>query len=96
MKVELVGEDLPRVMSLPVKKSLTAHLDNNLHEVLLRNDVLAAYDLLQDAWKDDLLIQLEIHAVQLAQTDKVGSNKDAKFLALHFAFLPVARMTLVL
>ena len=73
-----------------------AHLNHHLHQILLRDDVFAAHDLLQDARQDVTLVHVEIHAVQLAQADKVGADKNPEVLAFHLALLPVARMALVL
>ena len=66
------------------------YLDNHFHEVFLRNDVLAADDLLQDAWEDIRLVHVEIHAVQLAQADEICADEDTEVFAFQFAFLAVA------
>jgi hypothetical protein len=62
----------------------------------LRNDVFAINDLLQDAWQDSLLVNLQIDPVQLAEPDKIGPDKNAKFTTFHFSLLAIPRMTLVL
>lgn len=80
LQMELVGE----------------HLDDALHEIFLRDGVAAADDLLEDARQDDLLVDLEVHRLQLGQTDKVGADEDLQLLALLLAARLLAGMSLVL
>ena len=80
VEVELVREDLDHtgVGTRPYLTHLntTAYLDHDLHKILLRNDVLANNNLLQDTRKDNLLIHVEVYALQLAQADEVRADED--------------------
>lgn len=73
-----------------------AYLDDNFHKVFLGNDILAAHDLLQDAGQDNLLIHVEVYAIELAQTDEVRANKYAQLFALQLALFTVTRVPLML
>ena len=68
----------------------TNYLDNHFHEVFLRDDVLAADDLLQNARENIRGVHLEIHAVELAETDEVCADEDTEVLAFDLALLSVA------
>ena len=91
VQMELVGKDLLAVLSSE-RSAITdsAHLNDHLHEILLRNDVLAVDDLLEDAGKYDLLVHVEVDAVQLAEPDKIGADQDAELAALDFALFAVS------
>lgn len=80
VQVELVGE----------------HLDDDLHKVLLRNDVLAVDDLLEDGGQDHVLVHVDLDALELREADEVRTDKDAEVAALHLALLALARVALVL
>lgn len=41
------------------------HLNDDLHQVFLRNHILAIYDLLQNSWEYNPSIHIEIHAFKL-------------------------------
>ena len=45
------------------------HLDDHLHQILLRDDILADDDLLKDTRKDHGLVHLQVDAVQLTEPD---------------------------
>lgn len=75
---------------------LWAHLDDDLHEVLLCDDVLAVDDLFEDAREDDAAVHLEVDAVELTQADEVGPDEDAELAALEFAAVAVAAQAGVL
>jgi hypothetical protein len=87
---------IPVTKRLSAHEQRTPHLDYDLHQVLLRNDVLAIDDLLQNTGKDGLLVHLQIDAIQLAEPDQVGPNKDTQIAPLVFAFVAFPRMALVL
>ena len=70
-EVELVREDL----------------DDAIHEVRLRNSVLAVDHLLEDAGQHRLLVEAHVHALELADPNKVGPDQDAQVLALLLALL---------
>ena len=72
------------------------YLDNHFHEVFLRNDVLAADDLLEDAGEDDALVHVEVDAVELAEAHEVGPDEDAQLAPFHLALLAVAGVALML
>jgi hypothetical protein len=50
------------------------HLNDRIHEVWLRDVVLAVHNLLQDARQDSGAIQLQVHSFQLAQNLRVSSS----------------------
>lgn len=43
-----------------------------------------------------LLIDFKVDAIQLTQTNQIGTNQDTQFLALCFTLLAITRMTLML
>ena len=77
-------------------KVVREHLDDHLHEVLLRDDILAVDHLLEDRWQDRVLVELERHAIELAQAHEVRADEDAQFAALCLALLALARVAEVL
>lgn len=72
------------------------YLDDHFHQVLLRNNVLAIDDLLQDAWENCTLVHVEVDTIKLAKPNKICSDQDTQFAALQFTFLAVSRVSLVL
>lgn len=74
----------------------SADLDDDLHEVLLGDNVLAVDDLLEHARQDEALVHAEVDALELAEADEVGADEDAKLLALHLTLLALARVARVL
>lgn len=62
----------------------------------MRNHVLAVDDLLEHAREDGLLVHVEVDAVQLAQADEVGPDKNPELFALELALFALARVALVL
>lgn len=76
--------------------SADTHLYDNLHQIFLRDDVLAIDDLLQDGGENELLIHIQIHAIELGKTDEVRANEYSQIAPLHFALLTIPRVTLVL
>lgn len=72
------------------------HLNYHLHEIFLGDYVLAADDLLQNARQDSTLIHIEIHTVQLAETNKISANKNSKFASLQLALFPIPGVSLML
>ena len=73
-----------------------AHLDDDLHQVLLGNDVLAVDDLLQYRGEYARLVHVQIDAIELGETDEIGADEYTQFATFHFALLAVARVTLML
>ncbi|KAI5117715.1 hypothetical protein M0805_006519 [Coniferiporia weirii] len=73
-----------------------ADLDDDFHEVLLHDDVLAVDDLLEDAWEGRALVHPKVDAVERAEPDEVGTDEDTQFASLHLALLAVTRVSLVL
>ena len=76
VQVEVVGEDL----------------DDDVHEVLLRNGILAVDDLLEDGWENHLLVQLERHAIELTEPHEVRADENAQLATLRLALLALARV----
>lgn len=98
--MEFVRENLCNkrfsVSSVRADKRGRTNLNNNFHQILLRNYIFTINNLLQYTRQDILLIHIEIHTVQLGQSNKVGTNQNTKFFSLNFAFFAIARMALVL
>ena len=70
-------------------QSQKTYLDNDFHEILLSNNILAVDDLFQDAREDGLLVHFQVDPIQLTKSDQIGSNEDAQFTSLHFALFPI-------
>jgi hypothetical protein len=58
MKVEIIGKDL----------------DDNFHEVVLRNHVFTVDHLFEDRRKDRTAVHVEIDSFDLRESDKVGTD----------------------
>jgi len=72
------------------------HLDDDFHQVLLGNDVLAVDDLLQYRGEYIRLVHIQVDPIELGEADEIGADEYTQVATFHFAFLPVARVTLVL
>lgn len=83
---------------MPPKKGreVDAHLDDDLHEVFLRDNVFAVDDLFEHAGKDDAPVHFQIDAVELTEADQVGPDEDAQLAPLEFPPVAVARESAVL
>lgn len=73
-----------------------AHLNDDFHEVLLRDHVLAVDDLFEYRGQDRPLVQLQPDAFQLAQPDEVRADEDPQLAPFEFPSLLVPRESLVL
>ena len=69
---------------------MNRYLYDNFHQVLLRNDILAADDLLKNARENVALIHVQVDAIQLTKSDQIGTNENAEVPTLHLAFLAVS------
>ncbi|KAG7147093.1 hypothetical protein HYQ46_004095 [Verticillium longisporum] len=78
VEVELVGKDL----------------GDDLEEVLLRQDIAALHNLLEQGRQDARLVRLEVD--ELAQAHNVAADEQLQLLALPRPLLPLARVALVL
>lgn len=58
----------------------------------LRSQLSTFYEY-RDAYR---LVDAQVDAVQLTETNEVGTDKNPEFLALHLTLLTLARVTLVL
>lgn len=67
------------------------HLDEGLHEVLLRNVVPAAHHLLQHPGQHQPAVRVEVQAVQLAEVRQVLAHQVRKLLPLRISRLPLRR-----
>ena len=76
--------------------SRMTYLNNNFHEVLLCNRILAADNLLKDAWKDNSPVQIEVDTIKLTKSHQICPNKDTKLTSFHLAFFMITGVTLVL
>lgn len=97
MKMEIIREDLMATkMYLRMRATDTddvyaqTYLDDYLHKVLLRNNILTLHDLLQYRWQNRPLVHIQIHAVKLAEPNEVRADQDPELPPLHLALLPVA------
>lgn len=72
------------------------HLDDDLHQILLCDDVLAVDDLLQYCWEYTLLVHFQIDTIELGKTNKVGADEDTQVATFHFPLVPVAGVALML
>jgi len=72
------------------------YLNDNFHEILLRNCIFAADYLLEDAWKDYSLVQIEVDAIKLTESHQICPNKGTKLTSFHLAFFLISGVTLVL
>ena len=57
-------------------KDYCTHLDDHLHQILLRDDILADDDLLEDAGKNRLRVHHQVDAVELAEADEVRADEN--------------------
>lgn len=80
VQVELIGE----------------HLNDNLHEVLLRDHVLTAHDLLEHGGQNDALVHVDVDALELRQADEICTDKNSQVPSLGFTLLAFSRVALVL
>ena len=62
-------------------------LDDALHQVLLSKSVLACDDDLENAWEDDLLVDVVSDALKVAQPDDVFADGHTQLVTLNFALL---------
>lgn len=79
-QVEVVGEDL----------------DDALHQIRLRDRVLAGEDLLDDLGQDAILVLGQVEALQLRQTHQIRAHQDAQIHALLLTALAILCRTLML
>jgi hypothetical protein len=77
-------------------KVVREDLDDDLHQVFLRNDVFTVDHLLEDTGKDEFAIRLQVDPLELRQADEVGADEDAEVFALDLALLAIPRVTRVL
>jgi hypothetical protein len=66
-------------------KLVREHLNDALHQILLRNDVAAADDLLEQAMQHNVGVQVDVDAVELAEAREVLADEQAQVLALGLA-----------
>lgn len=81
---------------MPRNQPHHSYLNHNLHQILLRNHIFTINDLFQDSGEDAVLVHFEVYAVELGESDEVGTNQDTEVAALHLAFFAVAGVALVL
>jgi hypothetical protein len=62
-------------------------LNHALHQVLLSHFVFAHDDDLQDFWQHDIRIDIKSDAIKVAQADDIFSDRDSKFIPLHFSLI---------
>lgn len=72
------------------------HLDDDLHQVLLRDYVLAVHDLLQHTRKDRPPVHLQVNAFKLTQPNEIGPDENSQLPSLHLATFTIARKPRVL
>lgn len=72
------------------------HLDDDLHQILLGDNVLAVDDLLQYRGEYVPLVHVQIDAIELGETDEICADEDTQVTTFHLALLAVARVTLML
>jgi hypothetical protein len=72
------------------------NLNDDFHEVFLGDHVFAVYDLLHNTWQDCVFIQRQVNSVQLGEPNKICADEDAEFSSFQLAFLPIARVPLML
>lgn len=103
VQVEVVGEDLcrGRARQPSLRRSRNGasggrYLDDDLHEVLLRNHIPTPDDLLQHPRQNPTDVHVQIDAFELAQPDEIRADQDPQLLSLQLALFALTGMPLVL
>ena len=95
--MKVVREDLyDALASTRSTKAILTYLNDDFHEIFLRNDVFTVDDLFQHTRQDDGPVHFQVDAVQLTESNQVCAHKNAQLLALHLALLSISGQALVL
>lgn len=71
-----------------------SYLDDAFHEVFLSDGILALHNLLQDWWKNDVLVRGSIDVFKVAQTHEIGSDQQPQLTTLSLTGSAVLGVTL--
>lgn len=72
------------------------YLNDNLHQILLRNNILATNDLLQNTRQNQRLVHPQIDTFELRKPDQIRPDKNTQLASFHLALFTFARVALVL
>lgn len=65
--MELIRKDLMAMFRLTtIMPKAESYLDDDFHQVLLSDDILAVDHLFHDAWQDCALVHLKVDTIELA------------------------------